>query len=148
MKYQLYMEKAQVIIKEVAYELGFPEDQELAERMLKAVLHALRSRITIQESFQIMAQLPMLLKALYVEGWKYQEKPKKIKSIGEFIREVVHEDSPLGHYDIRSAKDGENVIRTVLKVIRNHISEGEVLDILAVLPNDLKPLWGEPSKSY
>lgn len=143
MKYQLYIEKAQIIIKEVAEELGFPEDQQLAERLLRAVLHALRSRLTIQESFQMMAQLPMLLKALYVDGWKYQEKPTRIKHIGDFVRQVVHEDYPMAHHDITTAKDGENVIRAVLNVIRRHISEGQVQDILSIMPNDLKTLWGE-----
>lgn len=90
----------------------------------------------------MMAQLPMLLKALYVDGWKYHEKPKRIKHIGDFVREVVHEDVPLGHHDITTAKDGENVIRAVFKVIRNHVSQGEINDIIAVMPTDLKPLWG------
>lgn len=147
MKYKLYIEKAQIIIKEVAEELGFPDDHHLAERMLRAVLHTLRSRLTIQESFQMMAQLPMLLKALYVDGWKYQQKPSRIKHIGDFIREVVHEDFPSGHHDITTSKDGENAIRAVLKVIRRHVSEGEVQDILAIMPDDLKPLWGKPAKA-
>jgi uncharacterized protein (DUF2267 family) len=147
MKYKLYIEKAQIIIKEVAEELGFPDDHQRAERMLRAVLHTLRSRLTIQESFQMMAQLPMLLKALYVDGWKYQQKPSRIKRIGDFIREVVHEDFPSGHHDITTSKDGENAIRAVLKVIRRHVSEGEVQDILAIMPDDLKPLWGKPAKA-
>lgn len=147
MNYKLYIEKAQLMIEEVAEELGFPEDHHLAERMLRAVLHALRSRLTIQESFQMMAQLPMLMKALYVDGWKYREKPKRIKHIGDFIREVVHEDFPLAHHDITTSKDGENVVRAVFKVLRNHISEGEINHILAVLPPELKELWGEPVKS-
>ncbi len=142
MKYDLYIEKTRKIIQEVAQELGIPEEHQQAERILRAVLHALRSRLTIQESFQMMAQLPMLLKALYVDGWKYSEKPKRIKHIGDFIREVVHEDAPMGHHDIATSKDGENAIRAVLKVLRNHVSEGEVEDMIAVMPNDLKPLWG------
>ena len=141
MKYQLYAEKAQVMIKEVAEELGFPEDKELAERLLRAVLHALRTRLTIQESLQMIAQLPMLLKAMYVDGWKYQEKPDRKKHIGDFVRDVIHEDFPLGHYDIRTSKDGENAIRAVLKVIGNHISEGEMHDMMAVLPKELQLLW-------
>ncbi|MBK6264382.1 DUF2267 domain-containing protein [Marivirga sp. S37H4] len=142
MKFDKYVETANKIIKEIAEELGFPEDRELAGRVLKAVLHTLRSRLTIQESFQLMAQLPMLLKAIYVDGWKYQEKPLRIKHIGEFVREVIHEDKPLGHHDISTSKDGENAIRAVFKVIRKHVSEGEINHILVNLPPDLRPLWG------
>jgi uncharacterized protein (DUF2267 family) len=59
----------------VAIKLGFPEDKKLSTRVLRAVLHALRSRPTIQQFFQMMAQFPMVLKAIYVDGWKHQEKP-------------------------------------------------------------------------
>ena len=144
MKFSQYADKAEIIVKEVAEELGFPEDRKLATRILRAVLHALRERLTMQESFQLMAQLPMLLKAFYVEGWKYSEKPHRIKSVGEFVKLVVHEDYPMGHHDIKTAKDGENAVMAVLKVIRNHVSEGEVRDIMAIMPVDLRSLWGEP----
>ncbi|WKK83325.2 DUF2267 domain-containing protein [Marivirga arenosa] len=146
MKFEKYTQTANSILKEIAEELGFPNDIDLSGRILRAVLHTLRSRLTIQESFQLMAQLPMLLKAIYVEGWKYQEKPTRIKNIGEFIREVIHEDQPLGHHDIRTVKDGENVIRTVFKVIRNHVSEGEITHIIMSMPAELRPLWGLKDK--
>jgi uncharacterized protein (DUF2267 family) len=144
MNFNQYIEKGQLIVSEVAEELGFPEDKDLAGRILRAVLHTLRERLTIQESFQMMAQFPMMLKAIYVDGWKYREKPVKIKNIGEFVRAVIHKDFPNGHHDINTAKDGENAIMAVLKVIRNHVSEGEIRDILQTLPADLRPLWGKP----
>jgi uncharacterized protein (DUF2267 family) len=144
MEFSQYAEKATIIVKEVAEELGFPEDKKLATRILRAVLHALRERLTMQESFQLLAQLPMLIKAVYVEGWHYSEKPHKIKSIGEFVKVVMHEDYPVGHHDIQTSKDGENAAMAVLKVIRNHVTEGEVRDMMAVMPEDLRSLWGEP----
>ncbi|MDX1629749.1 MAG: DUF2267 domain-containing protein [Fulvivirga sp.] len=142
MKFDQYAAKGNQIVNEIAIELGFPENKELAGRLLRATLHTLRDRLTIPMSFQLMAQLPMVLKALYVEGWKYQEKPHRIKHIGEFIREVIHEDQPAGHHDIATAKDGENAVRAVLKVLRSHISEGEVVHILKSIPPDLRKLWG------
>lgn len=143
MDFQQYVQKAEAIQNEVARELGFPADKKLAGRILRAVLHTLRQRLTIQESFQMMSQFPMLLKAIYVDGWKYTEKPSKIRNVGEFVKEVIRQDTPAGHYDISTAKDGENVIRAVLKVIRKHVSEGEIRDILDTMPKELRPLWGE-----
>lgn len=135
--------KGNQILNEVAEELGFSGNKDLAGRILRAVLHTLRERLTIQESFQLMAQLPLVLKGLYVEGWKYQEKPYRIKHIGEFVLNVIHEDYPTGHHDISTVKDGENAIMAVLKVLRNHISAGEVQDILASIPPELHHLWGD-----
>ncbi|MDH5379933.1 MAG: DUF2267 domain-containing protein [Cyclobacteriaceae bacterium] len=144
MNFRKYAEKADIIVNEVAEELGCTGDKKLATRILKAVLHTLRERLTIQESFQLMSQLPMLIKALYVENWKYREKPRRIKSVGAFLKAVIHEDAPMGHHDIQSVKDGENAIRAVFKVLRNHVSEGEINGILQILPKDLHELWGEP----
>lgn len=143
MNFDQYAAKGNQIVNEVANELGFPENKKLATRLLRATLHTLRDRLTIQESFQLMAQLPMILKAVYVEGWKYQEKPNRIKHIGQFIREVIHEDQPVGHHDITTAKDGENAVRAIFKVLRNHISEGEIQDIINSIPTDLRDLWGD-----
>lgn len=142
MDFNQYAATGNRILKEIAEELGFNDNTDLAGRMLRAVLHTLRERLTIQESFQLMAQLPFVLKGLYVEGWKYQEKPYRIKHVGEFIKNVINEDFPAGHHDISTAKDGENAIMAVLKVLRHHISEGEVQDILATMPEELHPLWG------
>ncbi|ELR73882.1 hypothetical protein C900_00046 [Fulvivirga imtechensis AK7] len=146
MDFNKYAAKGNQILDEVAVELGFVDDRERAGRILRAVLHTLRERLTIQESFQLIAQLPFVIKALYVEGWKYQEKPFRIKHIGEFVKNVIHEDFPVGHHDISTAKDGENAIMAVLKVIKRHVSEGEIRDILATIPADLHPLWGEVKK--
>lgn len=146
MDFNKYAAKGNKILDEVAIELGFPGDRDLSGRMLRAVLHTLRERLTTEESFHLIAQLPMALKAVYVDGWVYQEKPFRIKHIGEFIRNVIREDFPAGHHDISTAKDGENAIRAVLKVIRRHVSEGEIKHILASIPEELHALWGEREK--
>ncbi len=143
MKFSKYVEKADVMVDELANELGYPGDHKLAGRLLRSVLHVLRDRLTIEESFQLISQLPLMIKGLYVEGWKYGSTTKKIKTTGEFIRAVIKEDFPAGHHDIFSVKDGENVIRAVFNILKKHVSQGEVEDVIAVMPKNLKPLWGE-----
>lgn len=145
MNFQHHIIKIEGIILEVAQELGQPNNKDLAYRILRVVLHTLRARLTLQESFQLMAQMPMLLKAIYADSWKYSEKPKKIKNKNDFVNEVALKDSASGHHDILTIEDGEHATRAVLRVLRRHISEGEIQDILQTIPPDLRPLWGEPS---
>ena len=53
----------------------------------------LRRRLTLDESFDLLAQLPMCIKAVYVDGWKPALFPdKSIKTLEDFIREVLEED--------------------------------------------------------
>lgn len=141
MNFQAYVQKGEEIVNEVAQELGLPDDKNLAGRILRAVLHTVRARLQISESLQLLAQLPMMIKAVYVDGWKYQEKPLRMKTIGDFVREVIHEEGAVGHHDIQTVKDGENAVRSVINVLKRHISEGEIHHIRQNMPPDLKPLW-------
>ncbi len=44
-------------------------DRHEAYLALRATLHALRDRLTIKETVQLAAQLPMLIRGFYYEGW-------------------------------------------------------------------------------
>ena len=54
---------------DVAAELG-TDDLHYAARALRAVLHALRDRLTVEEGAQLAAQLPTLIRGIYYEQWK------------------------------------------------------------------------------
>ena len=59
---------ANVWLKELAQELGW-EDRERVYHALRSVLHALRNRLTVDEAADLGAQLPLLIRGLYYEGW-------------------------------------------------------------------------------
>lgn len=136
-----YAQKGNEMVNELAEELGIPEDKETAFRIMRAVLRALRNQISVEESFQLLAQLPMVMKGLYVEQWKISRKPEHVRNVYDFVKSVRHEDHPVGTHDLFTFKDGVNAVMAVFKVLRAHISEGEVEDIISVLPGPLKELW-------
>src|SRR5436309_348131 len=51
---------------DVMDELAF-RDEHKAQRILRAVLHALRDRLTVNEAVQLAAQFPALLRGFYFE---------------------------------------------------------------------------------
>jgi hypothetical protein len=65
--------------------------------ILRAVLHTLQQYLTVEESLQVVSQLPVMLKAVHVDGWKLSNKPRHIKRVDEFLREVRTENRTLNH---------------------------------------------------
>jgi len=131
------IQKTMIIIDEVSTQGKF-HDREQAFKALRGTLLTLRDRLPVNLTAQIGAQLPILLSGFYYEGWKPAATPKKDRSQDEFLK---HIDDYLS--DKAPDLNSTHVAKTVFKVLSNHISEGEVEDILKALPEELRELWPE-----
>ena len=140
LNFNKFAEKGNSFMKELAKELGYPDDKSKAGRVLKAILHALRNHVSVEESVQLLAQLPMFLKAVYVENWTLRKEPKRVKHLSEFFEEIRKYDGKTANIDFTTDEDMERDISVVFIVLRRYISLGELEDIKAMLPKELKPL--------
>jgi uncharacterized protein (DUF2267 family) len=59
-------------------------DRRKAYLALRVTLHALRDRLTVEEVAQFAAQLPMLVRGFYYEGWDPTWIPRRWRS--RFLR--------------------------------------------------------------
>jgi uncharacterized protein (DUF2267 family) len=126
-------------LKEYAKEMNLVNETEKAGRILSSILHGLREVISVEESLQLIAQLPMFLKAVYVNGWTSHKK-EKIKNMTEFIDLVRRFDGVTSVHDFQSDEVAENYINVTFIVLRKYISLGELEDIRSELPKDLKSM--------
>ena len=113
---------------------------EHAGRVLRAVLHALRNRLTIEESIHFIAQLPMAVKGIYVDGWKLARPDRAIRDADDFAQEVIREGGRTAWRDFASAAEAGKAAAVVFHVLSDHISAGEWEDIKAILPAALRTL--------
>ncbi|MGO9247705.1 MAG: DUF2267 domain-containing protein [Solirubrobacteraceae bacterium] len=127
------VEKAHIWLKELAEELGV-EDRQYAYRALRAVLHALRDRLTVDVAAKLAAQLPTLIRGIYYEDWDPSRTPLPIHDVEAFLDHVVKEGHMAGETEASLA------VTAVARVLREHVTEGEIDDVLAVLPDKLKVL--------
>jgi uncharacterized protein (DUF2267 family) len=110
-------------------------DQAEAYSVLRAVLHALRDRLPADEAVDLGAQLPMLIRGFYYESWKPSTTPTKQRTLEAFLETIQPRLNP-------KVKIGaEEAVRSVFKVLSHRISEGEIADIVHVLPSELRTLW-------
>jgi uncharacterized protein (DUF2267 family) len=111
------------------------QDRHRAYVALRATLHALRDRLTVDEVAQLGAQLPMLVRGFYYEGWDPSHKPERIRHREDFLVEI---DQQFAH---DAPVDAEEIARGVFQLLESRISEGEIEDIRSVLPAELRELW-------
>jgi uncharacterized protein (DUF2267 family) len=147
MKFDQFVEKGNQFLKEVATELGAPGDTEQAYRVMSSVFQTVRETISPQESLHLISQLPMFIKAVYVNGWHIKPK-NKIRTTKEFF-ECLREQSPrTAMEDFGSDDDAKFKTQAVLKVVKNHVDIGEIQDILDQLPMELAALWITQTEDY
>jgi len=130
------VQKTQMWLEDLARELGW-KDRHRVYRVLRVTLHLLRDRLPLNEAVQFGAQLPMLVRGLYYEGWRPSDTPNKSLGRQEFLTAV--EEALADERDVNA----ERVCRAVFRVLEKHISRGESQDIAGVLPKGLRALWTE-----
>lgn len=127
-------------LNELMEELGW-HDSHRAYQGLRVVLHALRDRLTVDEVADLGAQLPMLMRGLYYEGWRPAAKPSRDRNREQFLVPVaaVFRDDP--HVF------PEAVAWAVFKLLEKHVSAGEISDVVHILPREIRSLWPERVES-
>jgi uncharacterized protein (DUF2267 family) len=111
------------------------EDRHLAYRVLSATLHGVRDRISPENAVHLGAQLPILLRGVYYEGWHMAGKPTKQRRKQDFF-EYVNGDV-FGGLGV----DPETAVRSVFGVMSSRLDSGEVDKLIALLPEELRCLW-------
>lgn len=130
------IQDANIWVNEIMDELDW-EDKHRAFSALRSTLHVLRDRLQINECAHFSAQLPTLIRGVFYEGYKPSNYSADIRTKGEFVdavAEALSDDLDVNPTDIVSA---------TLNVIADHISEGEMEDVKATLPKDIRDLWDD-----
>jgi uncharacterized protein (DUF2267 family) len=115
-------------------------DPEKSYKALRIVLHTLRDRLPAKEVTDLSAQLPMLVRGMYFEGWNPNHKPSKLKHADEFVDEV-NSHFPEFDYTETEYTDPQEITRVVFTTLAKHVSSGEIEDVIGFLPKGLRELW-------
>jgi uncharacterized protein (DUF2267 family) len=138
LNFEKHAAKGNEFLNKLAVRLGDEENRARAGRVLRCVLRALRSLLTLEESLQLLSQLPMALKAVYVDGWKPNKYHGRIKTLHEFSEEVMKEDGFSTWKDFSDVSDATDAIEAVMKTLADYVSAGELHDVIAILPEEMK----------
>ncbi len=127
------VQQSNLLLKDIEEKLGWEDRRNQSYLALRVVLQTLRDRLTVEEAAELSAQLPLLIKGVFYDGWKPDQLPKKM-SKEEFIQEIRN-----GFF--YSTENGiEEIINAVLKALQRNVSKGEAKDIKSIMPKDLAAL--------
>jgi uncharacterized protein (DUF2267 family) len=126
------LQMTNVWLHDIMRRLGWV-DRHRAYHALGAVLHALRDRLPVEGAAALAAQLPLLIRGLFFEGWHPAGKPVKERKKEDFLAHVAAAFPG-------DPADPEEVARAVLAVLANHVSAGEVARVESLLPREIRSL--------
>jgi len=126
--------KTNVWLKELMWELEWA-NRARAWSGLRAVLHALRDRLTFEEAFDLAAELPMVVRGMYAEGWDRRHRPMKLRTKDDFLTLVA--ENLFRAPDV----DPEPLTRAVFGLLGRHLDGGEIGQVRSMLPEPVRRLW-------
>jgi len=112
-------------------------DRQRAYHALRSVLHVLRDRLTVDQACHLAAQLPMLVRGIYFEGYHPAGKPKVTRTQSEFLELVgagLKGIRPIGTREAATA---------VFEVLEKFVGGPEIEQVKQALPSEIRKLWSD-----
>jgi uncharacterized protein (DUF2267 family) len=112
-----------------------PCDRQQAYAALRATLHVIRDRLPADAVLGLSAQLPMLVRGFFLEGWRPSSSPTKIRDPEEFIAAVGNLLPP------GFPREPGAAIEAVAAVLSERVNESEARKLVQHMPNPLRAFW-------
>jgi uncharacterized protein (DUF2267 family) len=116
-------------------------DRRVAWKVLGAVLHALRDRLSVELAAHLGSQLPLLVRGLYYDQYQPARQPVSDGSFGHFVAEVAGALAEVRPIDPRMA------MAAVFGLLSRHISTGQIAKVQDALTAPLREFWEETELS-
>lgn len=133
-----YQNEANVWLKKVAESTGIT-DRDRAGRIFRAVLHALRDRLPVDEAAHLGAQLPIMWKGIYYDGFQPHREPARIRHEQDWLQFIYAKDPFAASGDFPALEDVKQAFEGVMKALRELISPGQFDQVEKALHQEIKP---------
>lgn len=129
------VQKTHEWLRDIEDELHF-HSETAAYAALRATLHAVRDRLPVELVAHFGAELPMLIRGIYYDGWHPSAASLKAAHDEDFcdgIRRELQGHDELQHVD--------QVARAVLRVLDQRLEPGQIRHVVEALPEKTRRFW-------
>lgn len=123
------VQKANIWLKDIEA-AGNMRSRFQAYAALRSVLHALRDCAPTAEAIKFSAQMPLMIKGVFFDGWKVSPKPHRL-SLKEF------DDVLRGGLKEHNGVEPAVALKAVLSAVNRHISPSVLKTFQLVLPSEV-----------
>ena len=105
-------------------------------------MHSIRDRIHISESLDFISSMPLLLKGMYVQNWKYHENPPlDFETLEELKTAVKNKQDQYGECEFDWGKSTEEIISVVLDSMGKYLPEGGLQHVKEQMPKEAQQVF-------
>lgn len=136
--FENYAQKGNEFVNLLMKNLGVDGERDRAARILRAVLRTMRNHLSLEESSDLLAQLPMAIKAIYADGWRMTQPHQRVSTLQDFANEVLKQHGTTAWRDFSNPDEVVFAIRAVIETLAEYVSVGELEQAFASLPKELR----------
>ena len=115
-------------------DLGWP-DRGRAYLLLRETLHAVRDFLSVDEAADLSAQLPLLIRGIFFDGWVPSKTPATERSLADFLERAMRP------FAADPPEQPEEAVAAVFSLLRRQISAGEYRQVAWAMRKPLRDLW-------
>lgn len=127
------VQKTIELLSDIEKEMNWQGRRDQSYAALRKVLHVFRDRLPVDKAVNFAAQLPLLTRGVFFDGWNPEDVPVKMDK--QEFENKVQEDF---NYSVEGGV--QRVIEVVFDKLFKDISKGEVEDLKDSLPEGIREL--------
>ena len=127
------LQTTNIWLDEVMADIG--PDRQNAWHVLGAVLRTLRDRVPAPLAAHLGAQLPLIVRGAYYDGYRPLTEPLALRDCEAFLAHVGEGLQGIRPVNVRDATCA------VFNVLSAHLPRGQCAKVRDALPDDVKALW-------
>jgi uncharacterized protein (DUF2267 family) len=109
---------------------------------LRATLHALRAQLDMRRAIEVGERLPLVMRAVFFDGWDPHDVPPPAASKDQFVRRVAADNGRTPRIK------AERAAKAALEVIFERLPAAVAARVVERLPEDLRELWPDEPAPY